>query len=103
IRFYDTAQKANVQFAPADKTVRMYVCGITPYDSAHLGHVFTFMQYDLLQRRLEPLCHEVHVVRNVTDVDEPIYKKAAELGLHYMELADHETKSFQQTMAQLNM
>ena len=59
----------------------MYVCGITPYDSTHLGHAATYLTYDLLIRRLEELGHEVRMVRNVTDVDDSILPKARELGV----------------------
>jgi L-cysteine:1D-myo-inositol 2-amino-2-deoxy-alpha-D-glucopyranoside ligase len=52
IRLYDTARREIVAFEPPP-TVRMYVCGITPYDSTHLGHAATFLTYDLLIRRLE--------------------------------------------------
>ena len=52
IRLYCTAQRAVVPFEP-DHLVRMYVCGITPYDSTHLGHAATYLTYDLLIRRLE--------------------------------------------------
>lgn len=101
MKLYDTAKKAYCQFEP-DHLVRIYVCGITPYDSAHLGHIFTFMTYDLLQRRLEDTGHEVRMVRNITDVDEPIYAKARQLGIHYAELAAHETAAFQDTLTKLN-
>lgn len=101
MKLYDTAKRAYVEFKP-DKTVKIYVCGITPYDSAHLGHVFTFMIYDLLQRRLEDLGHTVEMVRNITDVDEPIYSRASELGIPYTTLAKQETARFQSTMQTLN-
>jgi L-cysteine:1D-myo-inositol 2-amino-2-deoxy-alpha-D-glucopyranoside ligase len=98
---YDTRKKGYLPFKPS-KTVKIYVCGITPYDSAHLGHIFTFMTYDLLQRRLEEQDHEVQMVRNVTDVDEPIYAKAKELGIPYMQLADREVDSFHKILDKLN-
>ena len=60
LRLYDTARRAVVPFQ-ADGLVRMYVCGITPYDSTHLGHAATYLTYDLLIRRLEDLGHEVHM------------------------------------------
>ena len=97
MKLFDTAQKTYVDFTPRP-LVQIYVCGITPYDSAHLGHIFTFMTYDLLQRRLEDLGHEVRMVRNVTDVDEPIYAKARELGLDYRKLAADETAAFRATL-----
>lgn len=80
----------------------MYVCGITPYDSAHLGHILTFMTYDLLQRYHEDQEHEVTMARNITDVDEPIFQKAAELGMPYTELAARETASFQNVLRRLH-
>src|SRR5438105_4889216 len=55
----------------------MYVCGITPYDSTHLGHAATYLAYDLLTRRLMELGHEVRMVRNVTDVDDSILPRRA--------------------------
>ena len=102
MKIFDTAQKYYVDFRPGP-VVRIYVCGITPYDSAHLGHIFTFMTYDLLQRRLEDLGHEVQMVRNVTDVDEPIYAKARELAIDYRQLAAAETASFQRTLDELRL
>src|SRR3954452_17437838 len=84
-------------------TVSMYVCGITPYDSTHLGHAATYLTYDLLIRRLEDLGHEVHMVRNVTDVDDSILPKARELGIPYLELAEQEIARFRADMAALEM
>ncbi len=101
MKLFDTGTRAYVDWNP-DTEVRMYVCGITPYDSAHLGHIFTFMTYDLLQRRLESQGHELCLVRNITDVDEPIYKRAAEIGIAYNELAAEETRLFQDVMRRLN-
>jgi L-cysteine:1D-myo-inositol 2-amino-2-deoxy-alpha-D-glucopyranoside ligase len=100
MKLFDTAQKQYIDFEPKP-VVQIYVCGITPYDSAHLGHIFTFMTYDLLQRRLQDLGHEVRMVRNITDVDEPIYAKAKDLGIDYRQLAANETASFQATLAEL--
>ncbi len=102
LRLYDTARRAVVPF-DADGLVRMYVCGITPYDSTHLGHAATYLTYDLLIRRLEDLGHEVHMVRNVTDVDDSILPKARELGVPYLELAEQEIARFRADMDALEM
>ena len=102
LRLYDTARRAVVPFE-ADELVRMYVCGITPYDSTHLGHAATYLTYDLLIRRLEDLGHEVHMVRNVTDVDDSILPKARELGVPYLELAEQEIARFRADMDALEM
>src|SRR6516165_7828896 len=102
IRLFDTAERAVVPFE-VDHVVRMYVCGITPYDSTHLGQAATYLTYDLLIRRLEELGHEVRMVRNVTDVDDSILPKARELGVPYLELAEAELLRFQSDMDALCM
>jgi L-cysteine:1D-myo-inositol 2-amino-2-deoxy-alpha-D-glucopyranoside ligase len=102
VRLYDTAQRAIVPFEPP-ACVRMYVCGITPYDSTHLGHAATYLTYDLLVRRLEDLGHEVRMVRNITDVDDSILPKARELGVPYLELAEAEMARFHSDMDALDM
>ncbi len=90
-----------VPFDP-DHLVRIYVCGITPYDSTHLGHANTYLTYDLVIRRLEDLGHTVEMVRNVTDVDDSILPKARELGIDFLELAATEMKRFHGDMDALN-
>ncbi|HEV3363885.1 MAG TPA: cysteine--tRNA ligase [Acidimicrobiia bacterium] len=102
VRLYDTARQEIVPFEPP-KLVRMYVCGITPYDSTHLGHAATYLTYDVLIRRLEELGHEVSLVRNVTDVDDSILPKARQLGVNYLELADAEMARFRSDMEALGM
>jgi L-cysteine:1D-myo-inositol 2-amino-2-deoxy-alpha-D-glucopyranoside ligase len=101
MRLHDTAKQAVVPFEPGP-TVRMYVCGITPYDSTHLGHAATYLTYDLLIRRLENLGHTVHMVRNITDVDDSILPKARSLGVDFLELAAAETARFHDDMAALD-
>jgi L-cysteine:1D-myo-inositol 2-amino-2-deoxy-alpha-D-glucopyranoside ligase len=102
VRLFETASGGVVEFAPP-KVVRMYVCGITPYDSTHLGHAATYLAYDVLIRRLESLGHEVRLVRNFTDVDDSILPKAKALGLHYLELAETEMARFRADMEALEM
>jgi L-cysteine:1D-myo-inositol 2-amino-2-deoxy-alpha-D-glucopyranoside ligase len=102
VRLYDTQRRAVVPFEPAEH-VSIYVCGITPYDSTHLGHAATYLAYDLLIRRLESLGHTVRYVRNVTDVDDSILPKARELGVHYLELAEREMARFRADMEALEM
>src|SRR5512132_1605387 len=102
MRLYDTAKQRVVPFEPGP-TVRMYVCGITPYDSTHLGHAATYLTYDLLIRRLQDLGHEVRMVRNVTDVDDSILPKARELGVPYLDLAADELARFRADMDALGM
>jgi L-cysteine:1D-myo-inositol 2-amino-2-deoxy-alpha-D-glucopyranoside ligase len=102
VRIFDTAQRRVVDL-DVGPVVSMYVCGITPYDSTHLGHAATYLAYDLLIRRLEELGHEVRMVRNVTDVDDSILPKARELGVPYLELAAAELARFRSDMDALGM
>jgi L-cysteine:1D-myo-inositol 2-amino-2-deoxy-alpha-D-glucopyranoside ligase len=102
MRLYDTARRAVVPFEPAP-IVRMYTCGITPYDATHLGHAATFMLYDVLQRRLRDRGHDTLCVRNITDVDDPLLLKANELGIHYLDLAAAEVARFEDDMDALSM
>ena len=101
MKLFDTAQQKIVDFLP-NPTVLMYTCGITPYDATHLGHAFTFISYDVLQRRLIDMGHQVKCVRNVTDVDDPLFAKARELGVHYLDLAAGEEARFESDMTALN-
>src|SRR4051794_2270187 len=93
IRLYDPARQEVVAFE-AGPTVTMYTCGITPYAASHVGHAAAYLTYDILQRRLRDLGHRTQCVRNVTDVDDDILRKARELGVNYLDLAAEETARF---------
>ncbi len=101
MQLYDTPRRAIVPFEP-NEHVLMYTCGITPYDATHLGHAATFIAYDVLQRRLLDRGHTVRCVRNVTDVDDPLFAKARQLGVHYLDLAAGEEARFERDMEALN-
>lgn len=100
MRLYDTASRAIVPFEPPP-IVRMYTCGVTPYDTTHVGHAACFVTYDVLQRRLRDLGHETRCVRNITDVDDSILAKAREKGVHYLDLAAEELAKFDRDMVDL--
>ena len=102
MRLYDTARRG-VFDLEAGPLVTMYSCGITPYDSAHLGHAFVYLSFDVLQRRLRDAGHETRCVRNVTDVDDDILRKARELGVNYLDLAAQEMSRFERDMALINL
>ena len=102
MRLYDTLRRKIVPFEPGP-VVTMYTCGITPYDSTHLGHAATYLTYDVLQRRLRDAGHETRAVRNITDVDDSILPKARELGVHYLDLAAAEMARFDADMEALGM
>ena len=102
LRLFDTARQEVTPFE-AGPVVRMYTCGVTPYDSTHVGHASTALLYDVLTRRLIDLGHEVRCVRNITDVDDPLLAKARELGVHYLDLAAAETARYQRDLAALDV
>jgi len=83
--------------------IGLYVCGITPYDTTHLGHAFTFVAYDVLVRTLRSLGCDVRYVQNVTDIDDDIIRRARERGTTWDLLADKETRLYQADMADLNV
>jgi L-cysteine:1D-myo-inositol 2-amino-2-deoxy-alpha-D-glucopyranoside ligase len=102
VRLYDTARRT---MAPVDAgpLVKIYTCGITPYDAAHLGHAAVYLTFDVLRRLLHEEGHDTRCVRNVTDVDDDILRKARELGVHYLDLAAEEMARFDQDMASLGL
>tara|TARA_B100001939_G_scaffold72029_1_gene60240 strand:- start:3733 stop:4857 length:1125 start_codon:yes stop_codon:yes gene_type:complete len=102
MRIFNTATNNIEDFRPGP-IVSIYTCGITPYDATHIGHAATYVTYDVLQRRLRDLGHETRCVRNVTDVDDDILRKARELGVHYLDLAAKETNRFNEDMTALEM
>jgi L-cysteine:1D-myo-inositol 2-amino-2-deoxy-alpha-D-glucopyranoside ligase len=83
--------------------VKLYVCGITPYDTTHLGHAFTYVLFDVLVRALRASGQAVRYVQNVTDIDDDIIRRARELGTTWDLLADKETLLYARDMAALNV
>ncbi|MDP7551357.1 MAG: cysteine--tRNA ligase [Acidimicrobiales bacterium] len=100
MRLYDTARGDVVPFRP-DRMVRLYTCGITPYDATHLGHACTYVTFDILQRRLVDRGHPVRYVRNITDVDDDMLAAARQRGVHHLDLAFGVTRRFDEDMAAL--
>lgn len=82
--------------------VKLYVCGITPYDKPHLGHGRVYVTFDLLYRLLMFLGYEVIYVRNFTDIEDKILSRAAEQNCHYQDIACRFIGTFHDAMTQLN-
>lgn len=102
LQIYSTLTKDVRPFAPIrpDK-VGMYVCGVTVYDYTHIGHGRTFVAFDVVRRWLEASGYAVTFVRNVTDVDDKIIRRAAERGVSTKDLTDEYTRAMQQDMLAL--
>lgn len=103
MKLFNTLTQSLEEFVPIDKTVRIYVCGVTPYDTTHLGHAFTYVSFDALIRYLEFLGYPVKYVQNVTDIDDDVLRKASELGMGWQELGKRETERYLRDMDALNV
>ena len=98
LKIYNTLTRTKEAFRPIDReNVRMYVCGPTVYDYAHIGNARPLIVFDVLYRLLRHLYGESHVtyVRNITDVDDKINARAAERGISIRELTDETNRVFQ--------
>lgn len=102
MQLYNTLTRATEPLAVNDRRVGMYVCGVTPYDTTHVGHAFTFLVFDVLARYLRATGLDVVYVQNVTDIDDDILRKADELGLGWQELGARETEGLRRDMRALN-
>ncbi|MBT99029.1 MAG: cysteine--tRNA ligase [Dehalococcoidia bacterium] len=104
MKLYNTLTRDVQDFAPADgNTVKMYVCGVTPYSSTHVGHALSYVAFDTLRRYLEFLGFDVRHVQNFTDVDDKIINRAQEQGIEPDELAEEFIDDFYRTMDALNI
>ena len=82
---------------------RMYVCGITPYDSTHLGHAATYLTFDLINRYLRASGSEVLYVQNITDIDDPLLERATRDNLDWQDLATSQIDLFRGDMVNLRV
>lgn len=102
MKLFNTQSQSVEEFTSDDGTVGIYVCGVTPYDTTHLGHAFTFLTYDVLVRYLRYLGFKVTYVQNVTDIDDDILRKASEVGMDWRDLGRRETDQYLEDMRNLN-
>jgi len=103
LQLHDARRGGRYPFEPiGDGPVGLYVCGVTPYDTGHLGHAFTYLSFDILHRYLEYLGADVRYVQNVTDVDDDMLRKARETGEDYLALGNRHLGTFLTEMASLN-
>jgi cysteinyl-tRNA synthetase len=103
MRLYNTLSRRVEDLAFPDGVVRMYVCGITPYDTSHLGHARVGVVYDTLRRYLEHQGLRVRYVQNVTDIDEPLFERARRDGMSWRELGEQQTRRYLDSLRRLNI
>ena len=104
MQLFDTlrAQKATLDI-PRDRPLTLYVCGVTPYDTTHVGHAHTFLIFDVLIRYIRSQGGDVRYCQNVTDVDTPLFERAARDGVAWDALARRETEQFVADCRGLNL
>ena len=98
---YDTRRRGTFAFQPRARTATLYVCGVTPYDTTHLGHARTFLVFDVLARLLETRGQRLRYAQNVTDVDESILQRAARDKVSWRDLGRREERAFLRDMRRL--
>lgn len=103
MQLYNTLSQRVEELTFPDGVVRMYVCGITPYDTSHLGHARVSVVYDTLRRYLESQGLQVRYVQNVTDIDEPLFERARRDGVDWRELGAQQTQRYLDSLARLNV
>ncbi|MBX6423071.1 cysteine--tRNA ligase [Thermosulfurimonas sp. F29] len=104
LKLYNTLTRRKEVFEPLrPPRVTMYVCGITAYDEAHLGHARAAVVFDVLYRFLRYLGYEVTYVRNYTDIDDKIINRALREGRPWRDIAEQYIREYQEEMAALGV
>ncbi len=104
LKVYNTLSRKLEVFQPVDpQHIKMYVCGPTVYDRAHLGNARPAVVFDVLYRILKKLYPQVTYVRNITDVDDKIYKRAIERNISISELTEETTRMYHEDIGALNV
>ena len=104
LRIHNTLSRATEPFSPLEAGhVRMYVCGMTIYDLCHIGHARMMMAFDIVQRWLKVSGLRVTYVRNITDIDDKIIKRAVERGITIRALTDEMVEAMQRDIGALGI
>ena len=103
MRLYNSMAKSAESFEPVDGRVIMYVCGITPYDSAHIGHARTYVSMDVLKRFLMKKGIKVYHIQNITDVDDKIIRRCRESGADPKRLTEENHSEALELLGQLGV
>lgn len=98
-----SSDKQDLVTLPNSGDVRMYVCGITPYDATHIGHATTYLTFDILQRIWRASGAHVHYTQNVTDVDDPLIERAQATSREWQDIAVEQTELFRTDMVAMRV
>jgi cysteinyl-tRNA synthetase len=103
LKIFSTLTQEKEEFKPAGEMVKMYVCGVTPYDSCHIGHAMSYIIFDVIRRYLAFRNYKIKSVQNFTDIDDKIINRANALGIPATELAQKFIDLFYGDMDALNI
>jgi cysteinyl-tRNA synthetase len=103
VKVFNTLSGRKEDFQPQGNEAKMYVCGVTPYDDAHIGHAMSYIIFDVIRRYLQFRGYEVKYVQNITDIDDKIIDRANKRGISTQELAKKYTDSYFEDMDALNV
>ena len=103
MKIYDTLARRKQEFTPAQDTVRLYVCGVTPYAPAHVGHAMSYIVFDVVRRYLEHQGFRVQHVQNFTDIDDKLIEWAARDKAAVTELAERNIDGYFKDMDALHV
>lgn len=103
MKLYSTLAKKVEEFLPIEKgRAKLFVCGLTTYDLAHLGHAKTYTQFDVLARVLRSSGYDVDYLQNVTDIDDKIIARAKERNVEWKKLSEQYEAEYKKDMETLN-
>jgi cysteinyl-tRNA synthetase len=103
MKIFNTLSGKKEEFIPQDAEVKMYVCGVTPYSEAHIGHAMSYIIFDVIRRYLKFSGYRLKFVQNFTDIDDKIIDRANKRGIPATELAQQYSDSFMEDMDALNV
>lgn len=103
MKIYNTLTGQKEEFVPQGDVVKMYVCGVTPYDNSHLGHAMSYIFFDVIRRYLKFSGYKIKYIQNVTDIDDKIIMRANQRGISTAELSGKFSDSYFEDMQALNV
>ena len=103
LKLFNTATN-KLQFVPVEEGIAsLYVCGITPYDATHIGHAFTYLTFDLMQRAWIDGGVTPVYAQNITDIDDPLLERAQDVGVDWRDLAANQIALYRSDMYRLGI
>lgn len=103
LNLFDSRRQKTTKIPRKSDELKLYVCGITPYDSAHLGHAFTYVTFDSIIRILNFIGQKTTYAQNITDLDDPLFERARSTNRSWREIVTEQVEIYRQDMTALNV